>query len=886
MHVHKKNIPYSLIAFIVALLWPAMVLGQQPEDVTQFTPFAASDSLTAQPTSLTFNYTLKGTAPAAQTLTIGGTSGLTFTAKTATTSGGQWLSATPESPDTVPGSVTVAIVTTVLTAGGTYSGSVTIRNTAGDSAVVSVTLIVATSITVSPASLSFNYALGGAVPKAQSITVGGTPGVAFTATASTTTGGSWLSATPVSPGTTPGSASVSIVTASLTTAGTYTGRVTIGAAGATSRTVSVTLIVTPAAIAVSPSSISFNYVIGGAALSPLTLKITAPVGDDYTATAGASWLSATPTSGTLAASLSVTANTTGLTVGTYNSTIVITVAGVSNSPFSVPVTLTVAYPPTTIALSTTTLSFTAATGSTMATSQTVNVTSPGLAAVSIATKGGAWITASISAATTPAVVTVSANPSNLAEGIYTATVFVTATNATNSPQNIAVQFSVSAPVVTVSPASLGFAYLLGTAAPASQSISVTSTLQVNFATSITNGSWLTVNSSNSGTPSTLQVSVNPAGLSPGTYNATLYIAGIGASNSPLAVSVALVVSGKPMFYDTPSSLTFTAQSGGPAPAAQYLTLTGSTALQFTVTTSPSWLSVSGSSNITPATLVATVNTQGLAQGSYQGTITITSGATGATPFIIPVTLSLSAAQGVGGPLISNVVNAASYASTGFSPGAIVSIFGSQLGPQTGVSFSVNSQGGLDSTLAGASVTVGGVAAVPLFAQSGQLNVIMPFLLPASGEANVEVEYENMTSTAFNILLAPADVQIFTANGSGSGAGSILNQDFSPNSATNPAAPGSVVLVFGTGAGALTPSAPVIAGNIAGDTPLSWVTLPYSATVNGENAPVLYAGSAPGLVYGVDQFNVQLPADLPAGAQNIVLTVGGSKSQANVTVFVQ
>jgi uncharacterized protein (TIGR03437 family) len=111
----------------------------------------------------------------------------------------------------------------------------------------------------------------------------------------------------------------------------------------------------------------------------------------------------------------------------------------------------------------------------------------------------------------------------------------------------------------------------------------------------------------------------------------------------------------------------------------------------------------------------------------------------------------------------------------------------------------------------------------------------------------------------------------------------LNQDFSVNTASNPAAPGSVVQVYGTGGGVLSPAA--TAGNVAGDT-LSWITLPYSATVNGENAQVLYAGSAPGLVYGVDQFNIQLPADLPSGAATIVLNVGNSSSQPDATVFVK
>jgi uncharacterized protein (TIGR03437 family) len=122
------------------------------------------------------------------------------------------------------------------------------------------------------------------------------------------------------------------------------------------------------------------------------------------------------------------------------------------------------------------------------------------------------------------------------------------------------------------------------------------------------------------------------------------------------------------------------------------------------------------------------------------------------------------------------------------------------------------------------------------------------------------------------------------NASGSGPGSILNQDNSVNSATNPAAPGSVVQVFGTGGGVLTGKATVTAGDVAGDT-LAY-TATCTATVNGETATVLYSGSAPDLVYGVDQFDIQLPADVTAGSAKIVLTIGGATSQSDVTVFVK
>jgi uncharacterized protein (TIGR03437 family) len=843
-------------------------------------------TVTVSATSLNFAYQTGTTAPAAQSVTIGGTTGLAFTA---TASGGSWLSVTPGS-GTTGGTVSVSVNTSGL-AVNTYKGTVTIAATGASSQVVNITLVVSNSPTISasPSALNFAFQTGGTAPAAQSINIGGSSGLAFTATAATVSG-SWLSVSPGS-GTTPGSVSVSVNTSGLT-ANTYQGTVTIAATGASSQVVNVTLVVSnQPAISAAPTSLNFAYKIGGTAPAAQGVNIAAAAGIAYTATPSTpgSWLAVTPGSGALPSSLSVSVNPATLTAGTYQSSINITAAGTSNSPLPIPVTLTVTGVAPTISVGASTLSFSALSGGAAPASQAVNITGTSTSSLSIGIAGGSWLSASLSASTTPAVLTVSANQANLAPGNYAGSVVVTSAGASNSPQTIAVQLVVSSTTsLTATPASVSFAYVLGNPNPAAQTINVTSTQPVTFSTSVGSGNWLTVTSSSSSTPATLTLNVSPGSLPAGTYNTNISITSAGATNSPLVIPVALLISNKPALAASPSSLAFTGQSGAANPASQSINLTGSSVLPFAIATSPSWLAVSAASGATPATLVATVNSNGMSQGSYQGAITITSGVAGNSPLTIPVTLNLTAPLVVTGPTISSIVNAASYAASGFSPGAIVSLFGSLLGPQTGASFSVNSQGTLDTTLGGATVTVGGLPAIPLFVQNGQINIILPYSLGTAGQAAVQVQYNNLTSTEFNIPLASADVQIFTANASGSGPGSILNQDFSVNTAANPAAPGSVVQVYGTGGGAVgggTLGPAATAGNVAGDT-LSWVTLPYSATVNGENATVLYAGSAPGLVYGVYQFNVQLPANLPAGAQTIILNVGNSSSQPNVTVFVK
>jgi uncharacterized protein (TIGR03437 family) len=68
-------------------------------------------------------------------------------------------------------------------------------------------------------------------------------------------------------------------------------------------------------------------------------------------------------------------------------------------------------------------------------------------------------------------------------------------------------------------------------------------------------------------------------------------------------------------------------------------------------------------------------------------------------------------------------------------------------------------------------------------------------------------------------------------------------------------------------------------------------LPVTATVGGIPATVIYAGTAPGIVTGAMQVNVQIPSNAPSGPSvPIVITVGTGTSAAStqngITVSVQ
>jgi hypothetical protein len=109
----------------------------------------------------------------------------------------------------------------------------------------------------------------------------------------------------------------------------------------------------------------------------------------------------------------------------------------------------------------------------------------------------------------------------------------------------------------------------------------------------------------------------------------------------MTVPVTFTVTAAPNISLNPSTLTYAATEGAANPANQTVSLTntGGT-LNWTVSDSASWLSVSPASGSSSSTLTTAVNTSGLAAGTYNGTVTVS--ATGSSSKTVAVTLTVSA----------------------------------------------------------------------------------------------------------------------------------------------------------------------------------------------------------------------------------------------------
>lgn len=354
--------------------------------------------------------------------------------------------------------------------------------------------------------------------------------------------------------------------------GTYTGTVSISDPGATNspQDITVTLHVNgPPRIGLSPSTLSFAAPVSGPdpASKTVTIQNTGGGTLDWTSSFSPSWLTGSPSSGTLTAGASqdvtLSVNVAGLSSGTHNGTMTVTATGASNSPQTGGVTLTLSATPT-IGLTPPTLAFDAAQGGTAPPSKALSLTNVGggtlnwTAAATASWLGVAPTSGGLSGGLSQAL-TVTVDPTGLVEGIYSASVTITAPGASNTPRSTTVTLNVNVvPKIGVNPKTLSFSAATDTGTSAPSALSVTNAGSGTLLwTAAAADSWLSVDPVGGSVAALdsqpLLLSVNAAGMAPGHYTTTIQFDDPAASNSPQTVAVDLTV--------TPSALPSHAPAG-------------------------------------------------------------------------------------------------------------------------------------------------------------------------------------------------------------------------------------------------------------------------------------------------------------------------------------
>ncbi len=379
------------------------------------------------------------------------------------------------------------------------------------------------------------------------------------------------------------------------------------------------------------------------------------------------------------------------------------------------------------------------------------------------------------------------------------------------------------------------------------------------------------------------VLTSPAPAKPGDI-VTAYVTGLGVTNPPTATSAMPVAGNAPV--ETPT------------------------------------LTVGGQ----PATIKLAITTQYV--GTYQLNFIVPAGVQGNAPIVLTIGGNSSSSQNPQNPItipifgVSYIENNASFGSPGTTtPGTIVSLFGNGFGSTS------QTTGFPATTLQGVSVTFNGTAAplfhltntpasttAPLSLGASQIDLLVPYELPYTGTVQVAVQVGSQTSPNYALTMAaatpgmywiqdpsmstrtnilaqfnntawlnmPASMATALQNLPNSTFPGLCQASFSALSECGqPAKPGDIMVLYGTGLGLATPNGdpngtPLTTGQLApisGNPLYETVTTP-TITVGGLPAKILFSGIPPGLT-GEYQIDFQVPAGITGDDVPVVFSMGSS-----------
>jgi hypothetical protein len=305
-----------------------------------------------------------------------------------------------------------------------------------------------------------------------------------------------------------------------------------------------------------------------------------------------------------------------------------------------------------LALSPTSLSFTAVQNGTLPSTQNVQVTITNPAALGIivgfptGVTPPTWFDQNSSFFCTPSLTSctlvAAINTTSLAPGTYTTTLrFVIG----DTPQHalalrdLPVSYTITPPAIGAIPNSLDFSFITGGTPPAAQQVLLTG--GTGSWTASANQPWISVPSTGAG--GLVNIGVNTTGLVPNTYNGTVTFSS-GGHTAPVTVSLTVAAPG---IQTSQASLSFSGVNGTTiAPKSLGITMNTGAALSWTASTPllDTWLILDRTSGTQADSLGVSVNPAfgPLASGVYNSSITL-QGNSGLFNKTVNVTLTLTKA---------------------------------------------------------------------------------------------------------------------------------------------------------------------------------------------------------------------------------------------------
>jgi uncharacterized protein (TIGR03437 family) len=648
--VHKLNRVVQFLALAAVVF-----VGRPDTALAANLNFTQNSAPVQQPLLITISGPGASNSSASITVTSTATVG-TLNPVAVTQSGGNWLCAVPSGATLTvsvgPAACPSGVTTSQLQSNVSYNGQLNVTDSNGNSGNLAVTVQVGatsggTGLVASQNPVSFSVPSGSSSQfTTVNITYFGAAQTVTSVSTSTNTFSNWLSATNL--GT---SVQINVTPTNLTSgSGSDTGTVTVVTPNGN---LSITVNLTvggggTTGLAASPNPLTFTVATGAGSTS-LPVSITnsgSPISSTVTnisTNTGSNWLSAFSSGSTV----TVTANPSILTAGSYSGTVTVSTSAGS---LNFTVNLNIGSGSTSgLVASPNPLNFNLQFGSS-STSQNVAITFNGQPATitgvsASTTTGQSWLQATNSL--TQGSVSVTVNPTNLS-GTYTGTVTV---NTTNGSLPFTVTLTVGSgntSGLVATPTAINFNITLpGSGAP-TQTVTITNNgipVTIQSIVPNINGTWLLASNTS---PGVVTLSCNCANLTMGTYSGTVMV---NTSSGPITFQVNANIgqgSGSQGLAVSPSPLSLSVAVGA-ATTTQNVSVTYNgtpvtiNSVSTSTTTGQNWLQAS-TTGITGSVAI-TVNPGFLQAGGYTGNVTINT-QNGTTSLVVNLTVGSGGTSGL------------------------------------------------------------------------------------------------------------------------------------------------------------------------------------------------------------------------------------------------
>jgi uncharacterized protein (TIGR03437 family) len=238
------------------------------------------------------------------------------------------------------------------------------------------------------------------------------------------------------------------------------------------------------------------------------------------------------------------------------------------------------------------------------------------------------------------------------------------------------------------------------------------------------------------------------------------------------------------------------------------------------------------------------------------------------------------------PNVTDVQDAATYQTAGFAPGSYIALFdksgASSLSDQTDENNNPNRLPlAIDYVHVSFDAPSANISAPGhlSYVSGGQINVQVPW--EVAGQTSVKIK-DTIDYSNSNVVTIPITTYAPGFFETATGVVAARDASYQTINASNPAKRGTTIQLYANGLGPVS-NQPASGEPALGPPNLSETTATPTVTIGGVQITPDFSGLAPTAV-GLYQMNVTIPASVPAGNQQVTVSIGGKTSKASAIVI--